>query len=95
MAAMAYNTVQTYLLKYRHSNSVSKDSPKEVMAQVFAGARRAADEAAVNYRKEQEAAKRAKATDADTVQQQGTSPEAKAQEESMASSPGEEKQNSV
>jgi hypothetical protein len=45
LAARAYIVVQDYLRSYRNKNSITKDSPKEDLAQIFANARKAADDA--------------------------------------------------
>jgi hypothetical protein len=45
LAARAYIVVQDYLRSYRISHSITKDSPKEDLAQIFANARKAADDA--------------------------------------------------
>jgi len=46
LAARAYTVVQDYLREYRGSNStVSKETPKEELAKIFASARKAADDA--------------------------------------------------
>ena len=45
LAARAYVVVQEYLRQYRSDNTLTKESPKEELATIFASARRAADEA--------------------------------------------------
>jgi hypothetical protein len=45
LAARAYVVVQDYLRQYRADNRITKDSPKEELAMIFANARRAADDA--------------------------------------------------
>jgi hypothetical protein len=45
LAARAYIVVQDYLRSYRNNHSITKESPKEDLAQIFANARKAADDA--------------------------------------------------
>lgn len=45
LAARAYVVVQDYLREYRTGNAALRESPKEEVAKIFAGARKAADDA--------------------------------------------------
>ena len=54
MAARAYVVVQDHLRMYRGNRSLTKDSPKEELARIFATARKAADEAVAELRKSEE-----------------------------------------
>lgn len=56
MAARAYVVVQDYLRKYRENRALTKDSPKEELARIFATARKAADDAVTELIQTDEAA---------------------------------------
>lgn len=45
LAARAYVVVQDFLRQYRDDHTITKESPKEELAIIFANARRAADDA--------------------------------------------------
>lgn len=67
MAARAYVVVQDYLRMYRGNRSLTKDSPKEELARIFATARKAADEAVAELRKSEEVAGNKATTKAEVV----------------------------
>ena len=52
LAARAYVVVQDYLRQYRENRSFTKETPKEELARIFAAARKAADDAVSELRKE-------------------------------------------
>ena len=56
LAARAYVVVQEYLRKYRENRTANKETPKEELAKIFASARKAADDAVQEMRKEDAAA---------------------------------------
>ena len=53
--------VQEYLRKYRENRTANKETPKEELAKIFAAARKAADDAVQEMRKEDAATAAARA----------------------------------
>ena len=67
MAARAYVVVQDYLRKFRENRSLTKDSPKEELARIFATARKEADDAVAELRRSDEATGNKNTTTAEVV----------------------------